>query len=88
MKKIPLVFIGKRGRQISRPTKKLSIEWCNICESFFVRCPRCGNNSCNAGRGREKNGRWCIKCSEIGELDQALSSNPLIDEMICKLLRP
>jgi hypothetical protein len=26
-------------------------EWCALCECAFIRCPKCGNNGCNAGSG-------------------------------------
>jgi hypothetical protein len=26
------------------------VEYCELC-GWFIRCPRCGNNSCNAGYG-------------------------------------
>lgn len=25
--------------------------WCDLCRCHFVRCPKCGNNSCNGGYG-------------------------------------
>jgi hypothetical protein len=26
-------------------------DWCGLCRCAFVRCPKCGNNCCNAGYG-------------------------------------
>lgn len=26
-------------------------DWCWTCMNAFVRCPKCGNNSCNSGSG-------------------------------------
>jgi len=33
--------------------KSFKVEWCDLCEAIFVRCPRCGNNSCNGGSGED-----------------------------------
>ena len=55
---------------------QFEVEWCNLCGGTFVRCPKCGNNSCNATYGRmDKNGKpvpfgqegwqdaqWCDVC--------------------------
>lgn len=30
---------------------KFEWEYCNTCGAPFIRCPKCGNNSCNAGSG-------------------------------------
>jgi len=38
---------------------KLTWDWCEMCEKAFIRCPKCGNNSCNGGYG-EIDG---IKCN-------------------------
>lgn len=35
--------------------------WCNLCQVPFVRCPGCGNNTCNGGGG-------CDKCDEAYEV--------------------
>ena len=37
-------------------------EWCDQCEDWFIRCPKCGNNSCNGGSG-EVDGEDCDVCS-------------------------
>ena len=31
---------------------EFKIEWCSGCQCFYVRCPKCGNNSCNGGYGK------------------------------------
>lgn len=33
--------------------------WCDLCDCAFVRCPKCGNNCCNAGTGDLPNGERC-----------------------------
>jgi len=30
---------------------KFTLEWCETCKVFFVKCPKCGNNCCNGGYG-------------------------------------
>jgi hypothetical protein len=41
---------------------KFEREWCEQCESFFIRCPKCGNNCCNGGHG-EVDGQPCDVCA-------------------------
>jgi len=36
-------------------------EWCDMCKAWFIRCPKCGNNCCNAGWG-EVDGEECDVC--------------------------
>ena len=36
--------------------------WCDMCKTWFIRCPKCGNNCCNAGYG-EIDGEECDICS-------------------------
>ena len=31
---------------------KFTWEYCSLCDAMFVRCPKCGNNCCNATFGR------------------------------------
>ena len=33
---------------------KFTWEYCAQCDTMYVRCPMCGNNSCNAGFGKVK----------------------------------
>lgn len=39
-----------------------SIEYCEVCDSMFVRCPKCNNNTCNGGSGTDKKGNKCSMC--------------------------
>ncbi len=29
--------------------EKYEIFWCNLCETWSIKCPECGNSSCNGG---------------------------------------
>lgn len=50
---------------VSNPVKTEPLEftwgWCALCESAFVRCPKCGNNGCNGGWG-QVDGKLCNVC--------------------------
>jgi hypothetical protein len=35
--------------------------WCDLCDTSFVYCPKCGNNCCNAGYGKI-DGETCDIC--------------------------
>lgn len=48
-----------------------SVEWCSICESDFVRCPLCGNNSCNGGYG-EVDKKECPMCEYVYDFQESL----------------
>jgi len=37
-------------------------DWCDFCEKPFVRCPKCGNNTCNGGYGTDILGNECDVC--------------------------
>ena len=39
---------------------QFTVEWCDMC-GHHIRCPGCGNNSCNGGYG-EVDGKMCIIC--------------------------
>lgn len=56
----------------------ISIEWCGMCRGFFVRCPRCGNNSCNGGYGEEGK---CPVCPKVGDIEGALQNARVYDLM-------
>jgi hypothetical protein len=64
-------------------TGKFEICWCELCGGFFVRCPRCGNNSCNGGYGEDGK---CPVCPLAYEVMYALSKPPEIDKLVTKLL--
>jgi hypothetical protein len=44
--------------------------WCDYCDGSFIRCPTCGNNSCNGGSGMVDD-RPCPTCLEIVKFEDA-----------------
>lgn len=60
--------------------KRISIEYCSTCGFTFVRCPRCGNNSCNAGYGEDGK---CPICPKAYDLQKFLDSQEdLMQELL------
>lgn len=49
----------------SEPIAAFTVEWCKTCRCPFVRCPRCGNNSCNGTYGEDQK---CPVCPITYEL--------------------
>ncbi len=47
------------------------IEKCELC-GWFVRCPKCGNNSCNGGFG-EVDGKECDVCNVAYVIQDAIN---------------
>lgn len=45
-------------------TEQYEWGWCSLCDTLFVYCPKCGNNTCNGGSGKLENGGRCDKCEE------------------------
>jgi len=41
---------------------KFTFGWCELCQAVFVRCPKCGNNTCNGGSGTLPDGKRCDMC--------------------------
>jgi len=37
-------------------------KWCDLCECMMVICPKCGNNCCNGGYGKDIMGEECDVC--------------------------
>ena len=66
--------------------------WCNLCQVPFVRCPGCGNNTCNSGGDCDEcdaahehwnKTRWPtgdelqrLKDEEQAEFEKACAENP------------
>jgi len=50
-----------------------SIEWCESCGGVFVRCPKCGNNTCNGGSGQDEDGNKCKICLIAYDLRDAIN---------------
>ena len=51
---------------------KFTFGWCELCQAVFVRCPKCGNNTCNAGKGPlpGKDGPPCDVCMLAHQYDK------------------
>lgn len=47
------------------------VVYCCLCESDMIRCPKCGNNTCNGGSG-EVNGKRCGECEAAYEASYAM----------------
>jgi len=71
------------GETIKVPELKLELVWCYTCGGLYVKCPRCGNNSCNGGYGEDGK---CPVCPQAYELMYLLSSTK-IDKLIEKLMQ-
>ena len=48
----------------------LKFEWCEMCDAPFIRCPACGNNSCNGGCGED-----CKICPYVHGFEDGLPSD-------------
>ena len=46
-------------------TLKFTFGWCDLCEGIYVRCPECGNNTCNGGSGRVGNTPETLKDCDV-----------------------
>ena len=59
----------------------MKIEWCHQCRSWYIECPRCGNNSCNGGAGEDGK---CPVCLDVYKLRDTISmkTSKLIDKLI------
>lgn len=56
-------------------------EYCPLCDAYFVRCPLCGNNCCNAMYGTVV-GKPCPECPatyayQAAHWDDAPAKTPL-----------
>jgi len=40
---------------------EFTIHWCPTCNGTYIRCPKCGNNSCGGGYGKV-DGKTCDVC--------------------------
>jgi len=59
-------LVGKSPNIIG---KSFRIDWCDVCGTLYIICPRCGNNTCNGGYGENGN---CPLCPIAYELDAKL----------------
>lgn len=70
------------------PFQKIEIKWCRVCGVWYIKCPRCGNNTCNAGYGEDltKSDKKCEVCPTAYQLSDELHKNSKISEIINKLI--
>jgi hypothetical protein len=64
-------------------TGMFEIRWCVTCNAFYVKCPRCGNNTCNAGYGEDGK---CPVCPLAYDVMYAISKNEDAEQKVEKLL--
>lgn len=70
-------------REIKMGDKNIRIKFCGLCDGFYIECPRCGNNCCNAGAGQEEDGTRCTMCMKAYELQDILCKHhELIEELL------
>jgi len=60
--------------------KSIRIMFCELCDGFYLECPRCGNNCCNGGYGEEEDGTPCIMCEKAYELQKILNEHYVLIE--------
>ncbi len=60
------------------------IRWCDPCGSWYVVCPRCGNNTCNGGYGEDGKCPICPKTYKLDKKLNELGLSPLIDRLLGK----
>lgn len=57
-----------------------TFSYCELCERHVVICGKCGNNTCNGGKG-QVDGEPCDACASAYELDtQQFLTDPALDE--------
>lgn len=72
----PFEAVKKDNEKYSKPEYCFEIqgykfEWCSLCRVYFLRCPKCGNNSCNGGWGSIDGGQGnCDECPKCYELEK------------------
>lgn len=64
-------YSNKCSKKPNHPliNKSFKIKWCDTCQGIYVECPRCKNNSCNAGTG--ENGK-CPVCGIAYKLQKII----------------
>ena len=63
--------------------KEVCIKWCSLCKCWFIKCPRCGNNSCNGGSGEDGK---CPVCLIVYKLKDSISMKTSL--LLTKLVEP
>jgi hypothetical protein len=66
------------------PDMKFEWGWCKLCQRPFVKCPKCGNNTCNGGYGKNCNGDCdvCPLAYQYHDLAAAAGKEPSKEECI------
>ena len=61
--------------------ERMEIKWCSLCNTWYIKCPRCGNNSCNGGYG--ENGK-CLVCKDVYKLQDSISivTGELLEKLV------
>jgi len=61
----------------------MKIEWCSVCNAWYIECPRCGNNSCNGGSGEDGK---CPVCIDVYKLQDTISQRT--GKLLKRLVKP
>jgi hypothetical protein len=70
-------------KEVQMGGKDIRLKYCGLCDGFYVECPRCGNNTCNAGAGAEEDGKMCTMSMKAYELQDILNKHEaLIQELL------
>lgn len=54
---------------------RLEFRWCDLCEAWYIKCPKCGNNSCNGAYGTDESGKKCQVCPKVYDLQSAINES-------------
>ena len=65
---------------------KLEFFYCDLCKGVSLKCPRCGNNSCNGASGKAipdnfpagLDDKKCLICSKVYALERFLQKSDVI----------
>lgn len=49
--------------------REIRWHWCSHCRAVYMRCPKCGNNTCNAGYGKV-DGTTCDECPTVYAVEE------------------
>ena len=57
------------------PNTSIKLIYCGMCGGFYVKCPKCGNNSCNGTYGTMPDGSQCDICTYMYDIMYKLNGN-------------
>jgi len=60
------------------------LRWCDLCKLWYVKCPRCGMNTCSGGRGEDGKCPMCLLAYKFDNKLNESGLSPLIDELLGK----